>query len=83
MLDATDEAGDERYQFIGADVFEWIKDNTAQYDVILLIRPRFLILKSFKVPLMCKGIMWHYKYKRTNLTPAFLGPRKRVLFVRY
>ena len=48
MLDATDEAGDERYQFIGADVFEWIKDNTAQYDVIFIDPPTFSNSKKFQ-----------------------------------
>lgn len=48
VLDATDEAGDERYQFIGADVFEWIKDNTAQYDVIFIDPPTFSNSKKFQ-----------------------------------
>ncbi len=48
VLDSQDDLGNERYQFIGADVFEWIKNNTAQYDVIFIDPPTFSNSKKFK-----------------------------------
>ncbi len=36
------------YQFIAEDVFEWIKNNTAQYDVIFIDPPTFSNSKKFK-----------------------------------
>lgn len=37
-----------KYQFIAADVFEWIKDNTEQFDVIFIDPPTFSNSKKFK-----------------------------------
>lgn len=39
---------DLKYQFIAADVFEWIKDNTEQFDVIFIDPPTFSNSKKFK-----------------------------------
>lgn len=30
-----------KYQFVAADIFEWIKDNTEQFDVIFIDPPTF------------------------------------------
>lgn len=39
---------DDKYQFIAADVFEWIKENTTQYDVIFIDPPTFSNSKKFQ-----------------------------------
>lgn len=36
------------YEFIAQDIFEWIKDNTAQYDVIFIDPPTFSNSKKFQ-----------------------------------
>ncbi len=47
VLDAIHE--DElKYQFISEDTFEWIKNNTEQYDVIFIDPPTFSNSKKFK-----------------------------------
>ncbi|WP_294034129.1 bifunctional 23S rRNA (guanine(2069)-N(7))-methyltransferase RlmK/23S rRNA (guanine(2445)-N(2))-methyltransferase RlmL [uncultured Moraxella sp.] len=47
VLDAFHE--DElKYQFISEDTFEWIKNNTEQYDVIFIDPPTFSNSKKFK-----------------------------------
>lgn len=47
VLDAIYE-NELKYQFIAADTFEWIKQNTAQYDVIFIDPPTFSNSKKFK-----------------------------------
>lgn len=37
-----------KYQFISADTFEWIKENSKQYDVIFIDPPTFSNSKKFK-----------------------------------
>lgn len=37
-----------KYQFIAADVFEWIKENTERFDVIFIDPPTFSNSKKFK-----------------------------------
>lgn len=39
---------DDKYQFITADVFEWIKGHTSQYDVIFIDPPTFSNSKKFQ-----------------------------------
>ncbi len=39
---------DERYEFVAFDVFEWIKNNTEQFDVIFIDPPTFSNSKKFK-----------------------------------
>lgn len=48
VLDAKDEHEQEKYQFIAEDTFEWIKNNTAQFDVIFIDPPTFSNSKKFK-----------------------------------
>lgn len=47
VLDAQIEDG-LKYQFIAEDTFEWIKNNTEQYDVIFIDPPTFSNSKKFK-----------------------------------
>ena len=47
VLDALCD-GEPKYQFIAADVFEWIKNHTKQYDVIFIDPPTFSNSKKFK-----------------------------------
>lgn len=42
------DVGQEKYQFIAADVFEWIKNHTNQYDTIFIDPPTFSNSKKFK-----------------------------------
>ena len=37
-----------KYQFVAADIFEWIKDNTEQYDIIFIDPPTFSNSKKFQ-----------------------------------
>ncbi|MGP5203089.1 bifunctional 23S rRNA (guanine(2069)-N(7))-methyltransferase RlmK/23S rRNA (guanine(2445)-N(2))-methyltransferase RlmL [Psychrobacter aquimaris] len=37
-----------KYQFVAADIFEWIKDNTEQFDVIFIDPPTFSNSKKFQ-----------------------------------
>ena len=37
-----------RYQFIASDIFDWIKDNTDQFDVIFIDPPTFSNSKKFQ-----------------------------------
>lgn len=43
-LDVTN----SRYQFIASDIFDWIKDNTDQFDVIFIDPPTFSNSKKFQ-----------------------------------
>ncbi|UNU73422.1 bifunctional 23S rRNA (guanine(2069)-N(7))-methyltransferase RlmK/23S rRNA (guanine(2445)-N(2))-methyltransferase RlmL [Moraxella nasovis] len=47
-LEVTDAYGEPKYQFIASDVFDWIKDNTEQYDVIFIDPPTFSNSKKFQ-----------------------------------
>lgn len=48
-LDLTAAFQDEpKYQFIASDTFEWIKENTEQYEVIFIDPPTFSNSKKFK-----------------------------------
>lgn len=46
-LQAVRSDGADKYQFIATDVFEWIKNNTEQYDVIFIDPPTFSNSKKF------------------------------------
>ena len=37
-----------KYQFVAADIFEWIKDNTEQFDIIFIDPPTFSNSKKFQ-----------------------------------
>lgn len=37
-----------KYEFVAADIFEWIKDNTEQYDIIFIDPPTFSNSKKFQ-----------------------------------
>ena len=37
-----------KYKFVAADIFEWIKDNTEQYDIIFIDPPTFSNSKKFQ-----------------------------------
>lgn len=37
-----------QYQFVAADIFEWIKDNTEQFDIIFIDPPTFSNSKKFQ-----------------------------------
>ena len=38
----------QNYQFIAQDIFEWVKENTEQFDVIFIDPPTFSNSKKFK-----------------------------------
>ncbi|MGP5792440.1 bifunctional 23S rRNA (guanine(2069)-N(7))-methyltransferase RlmK/23S rRNA (guanine(2445)-N(2))-methyltransferase RlmL [Psychrobacter celer] len=46
-LNGLDVSG-SKYQFIAADIFEWIKDNTEQFDIIFIDPPTFSNSKKFQ-----------------------------------
>lgn len=46
-LQALKSDGVDKYQFIATDVFEWLKNNTEQYDVIFIDPPTFSNSKKF------------------------------------
>ena len=46
-LNGLDVSG-SKYQFVAADIFEWIKDNTEQFDIIFIDPPTFSNSKKFQ-----------------------------------
>ncbi len=46
-LNGLDVSG-RQYQFVAADIFEWIKDNTEQFDIIFIDPPTFSNSKKFQ-----------------------------------
>ena len=42
------EVGQRKYEFVAADIFEWIKDNTEQFDIIFIDPPTFSNSKKFQ-----------------------------------
>ncbi|MEC5209089.1 23S rRNA (guanine2445-N2)-methyltransferase / 23S rRNA (guanine2069-N7)-methyltransferase [Psychrobacter sp. PL15] len=42
------DVGRRKYEFVAADIFEWIKDNTEQYDIIFIDPPTFSNSKKFQ-----------------------------------
>ena len=47
MLNGLD-VSRSKYQFVAADIFEWIKDNTEQFDIIFIDPPTFSNSKKFQ-----------------------------------
>lgn len=47
-LDVSRSSSQYNYQFVAADIFEWIKDNTEQFDIIFIDPPTFSNSKKFQ-----------------------------------